>query len=130
MGRKYAPAYADIYLAHWEETAFHKTPLKPLLYFRICAFPEHVEEATSTLFSALRPRGYSRRFLGSIKAEVGQTFKDKYNTISTQPSGPTLVPQITTYSKDLGSLLGYLRFNFAGADSLESLRIVADEDPS
>ncbi|KAL3046040.1 hypothetical protein OYC64_004116 [Pagothenia borchgrevinki] len=34
MGHKYAPAYADIYLAHWEETAFIKLTLKPLLYHR------------------------------------------------------------------------------------------------
>ena len=34
MGRKYAPSYADIYLAHWEETAFTKLTIKPLLYFR------------------------------------------------------------------------------------------------
>ncbi|KAF3837287.1 hypothetical protein F7725_004751 [Dissostichus mawsoni] len=96
---------------------------------RICAFPEHVKEATSTLFSALRPRGYSRCFLRSIKAEVGITFKDKYNTISTQPSGLTLVPLITTYSKDLGSLLGDLRSNFEGAradsDALRQCRLIS-----
>ncbi|KAA8578201.1 hypothetical protein FQN60_007346 [Etheostoma spectabile] len=34
MGRKYSPSYADIYLAHWEETAFHQLTIKPLLYFR------------------------------------------------------------------------------------------------
>ncbi|KAA8579080.1 hypothetical protein FQN60_016035 [Etheostoma spectabile] len=34
MDRKYSPSYADIYLAHWEETAFHKLRIKPLLYFR------------------------------------------------------------------------------------------------
>ena len=34
MGRKYAPAYADIYLAHWEETAFQKLTHKPVLYLR------------------------------------------------------------------------------------------------
>ncbi|KAA8578587.1 hypothetical protein FQN60_001065 [Etheostoma spectabile] len=33
MGRKYSPSYVDIYLPHWEETAFHKLTIKPLLYF-------------------------------------------------------------------------------------------------
>ena len=34
MGRKYSPAYADIYLADWEESAFLKCPSRPLIYFR------------------------------------------------------------------------------------------------
>ena len=34
MGRKYSPAYADIYLADWEESAFLKCPSRPLLYYR------------------------------------------------------------------------------------------------
>lgn len=34
MGKKFAPAYANIYLAHWEESALASTPIKPKLYFR------------------------------------------------------------------------------------------------
>lgn len=34
MGRKYSPAYADIYMAEWEESAFQKCNLLPLLYLR------------------------------------------------------------------------------------------------
>ena len=34
MGRKYSPAYTDIYLADWEESAFLKCPSRPLVYFR------------------------------------------------------------------------------------------------
>ena len=34
MGRKYSPAYADIYLADWEESASLKCPSRPLLYYR------------------------------------------------------------------------------------------------
>jgi hypothetical protein len=34
MGRKYSPAYADIYLADWEESALLKCPSRPLLYYR------------------------------------------------------------------------------------------------
>ena len=35
MGRKYSPAYADIYLADWEESAFFKCPSRPLIYFSL-----------------------------------------------------------------------------------------------
>lgn len=34
MGRKYSPAYADIYLADWEQFAFHKCVTRPLVYLR------------------------------------------------------------------------------------------------
>lgn len=34
MGKKFAPSYANIYMAHWEETAFLKCPLLPLQYLR------------------------------------------------------------------------------------------------
>lgn len=34
MGRKYSPAYADIYMAEWERTAFLKCTKLPLVYFR------------------------------------------------------------------------------------------------
>ena len=71
----------------------------------------------------------SRTLTLSIKAEVGRTFKDKYKTISTQPSGPILVPLITIYSKDLGSLLGNLRSNFEGAradsDALRHCQLIS-----
>ena len=34
MGKKFAPAYANIYMAHWEETVFQKCPKLPTNYFR------------------------------------------------------------------------------------------------
>lgn len=34
MGKKFAPAYANIYMAHWEESVFPKCPLKPAQYLR------------------------------------------------------------------------------------------------
>lgn len=34
MGKKFAPAYANIYMAHWEETVFRKCPKLPSNYFR------------------------------------------------------------------------------------------------
>ncbi|KAE8280152.1 hypothetical protein D5F01_LYC22294 [Larimichthys crocea] len=193
MGRKYSPTYADIYLAHWEETVTQILPIKPLLYFRyldnifglwnntqenfleffnilnthhpkiklkynlqtftvefldirvffaesggqsktlatkvyfkdtdrhallhktsyhpkhtyrgliksqlirfhrICTFPGDVEEATCTLFGALRSRGYSGRFLRGVRVEVNSSINkyksDKANPA--RPSDPTLVP--------------------------------------
>lgn len=34
MGKRFAPAYANIYLADWEETVFLKCSKHPLHYFR------------------------------------------------------------------------------------------------
>lgn len=34
MGKKFAPAYANIYMAQWEETVFPKCEKRPLAYFR------------------------------------------------------------------------------------------------
>lgn len=34
MGKKFAPAYANIYMADWEDTVFPKCTKKPLVYFR------------------------------------------------------------------------------------------------
>lgn len=34
MGKRFAPAYANIYMAHWEESALSSTPIKPKFYFR------------------------------------------------------------------------------------------------
>lgn len=34
MGKRFAPAYANIYMAEWEETAFHKCKKLPKKYYR------------------------------------------------------------------------------------------------
>lgn len=34
MGKKFAPAYANIYMAEWEETLFQKCSHTPLVYYR------------------------------------------------------------------------------------------------
>lgn len=34
MGKKFAPEYADIFMANWEKGALSKCPLKPLIYLR------------------------------------------------------------------------------------------------
>ena len=214
MGRKYSPAYADIYLADWEESAFLKCPSRPLVYFRylddifglwdkserefhyflnilnshhpriklkhtlhlqqvpfldtvvffseakegyktlatkvyfkdtdrhsllfnssyhprhtfssiiksqlirfhrICSLPHHVEEATRTLFNALRPRGYSKRFLRTIKQEVAALFKPGRPDLPRKNNmEQRLIPLVTTFSHQLGPLSQAFKrhFNF------------------
>ncbi|KAL2077005.1 hypothetical protein ACEWY4_027398 [Coilia grayii] len=34
MGKRFAPSYANIFMADWEESALNNTPLKPLHFFR------------------------------------------------------------------------------------------------
>lgn len=34
MGKKFAPAYANIYMAHWERTLFQKLAHRPTIYYR------------------------------------------------------------------------------------------------
>ena len=198
MGRKYSPAYADIYLADWEESAFLKCPSRPLIYFRylddifglwdksetefnhfrrilnshhprinlkhtlhlqqvpfldtivfftetkdghktlatkvyfkdtdrlsllfntsyhprhtfssiiksqlirfhrICSLPHHVEEASRTLFKAVRPCGYSKRFLWTIKGEVTALFQPGRPVLPGKKNTEhRLIPFITTFS--------------------------------
>ena len=220
MGRKYSPAYADIYLADWEESAFLKCPSRPLLYYRylddifglwdksevefnqfihilnshhpritlkhtlhlqqvpfldtivfftetknghkslatkvyfkdtdrhsllfnssyhprhtfssiiksqlirfhrICSLPHHVEEATRTLFEALRPRGYSRRFLRTIKREVASLFqRDRTGDLPEKEKNTEqkLIPLITTFSHSLGPLHQAIKQHFNTAKHL------------
>ena len=215
MGRKYSPAYADIYLADWEESAFLKCPLRPLVYFRylddifglwdksevdfnnfiqilnshhpriklkhtfhlqqvpfldtivffteakeglktlatkvyfkdtdrhsllfsssyhprhtfssiiksqlirfhrICSLPHHVEEATRTLFQALRPRGYSKRFLRTIKHEVAALFQlGRPDLPRINNTEHKLVPLVTTFSRQLGPLNQAIKQHFNSA---------------
>lgn len=65
---------------------------------RICTQEKHVNEAIGIIFKALRPRGYSKRFLLTIKAEVN-------TMVATEPiHGRTnndgcIIPFVTTYSQ-------------------------------
>lgn len=60
-------------------------------FYHICTNPDDVEEATNTLFVALRHRGYAPRFLRGIKAEVSQQFQDTY-AHKKQKSNLQLIP--------------------------------------
>lgn len=222
MGRKYSPAYADLYLADWEEEAFRRCAELPVVYFRylddifglwagteqsfkqflevlnchhpkiklkcnlqwkrvefldtqvffipvaggkekslatkvhfkdtdrhallhkasyhprhtfrgliksqlirfhrICTFPDDVEEATSTLFSALKHRGYASRFLRKIKSEVKQQFHNNYE-YKEQFINKQLVPCVQTYSQHLHSFNLEVKTHFLEAQrNCEPLR--------
>lgn len=228
MGRKYSPAYADIYLADWEQSAFVKCPLQPLIYLRylddifglwdqseaafidffnilnshhpriklkytlnlheipfldtvvfftpagqgqkqlstkvyfkdtdrhsllfnssyhpqhtfrsiiksqlirfhrICSFPHHVEEATGVLFEALRPRGYSKRFLRTIKGEVATQFATgREATLQITTNECKLIPFVMTFSHHLGHFNKSIKQHFNSTQlqipSLASFKVI------
>ena len=78
---------------------------------RICSLEEDVEIATRTLFAALRPRSYSRRFLRYIKSEVRHTFT-AYNSKPRTKKQHPLIPFVHTYSTQLQSFNKRLKYNF------------------
>ena len=57
MGKRYAPSYANIFMAEWERTIFDKTPNLPLLYLRflddIFMIWTHGEEALEEFLQIL-----------------------------------------------------------------------------
>lgn len=221
MGRKYSPAYADIYMADWEKSAFQKCSKLPLLYLRylddifglwphslsdfkefiktlnnhhpkislqynlqqfkvefldtqvffsnfdsetkglatkvhfketdrhallfktsyhprhtyrgliksqlirfhrICTYKEDVEIATRILFTALKPRGYTCRFLRRIKSEVNRLFESSGEYTSNNNNMP-VISFVVTYSQQLVQLNSALKTNFNQAQSeIEELR--------
>ena len=83
-------------------------------FHRICSLPHHVEEATRTLFEALKPRGYSRRFLRTIKHEVAALFPSDRANFSGKDKNIKyqLIPLVTTFSRSLGPLHQAIRQHF------------------
>lgn len=57
MGKKFAPAYANIYMAEWERTVFPKCPKKTLIYLRylddIFGFWPHNQEDFNSFMETL-----------------------------------------------------------------------------
>ncbi|XP_068457745.1 regulator of G-protein signaling 3-like [Clinocottus analis] len=84
------------------------------LEIEICTLPEHVAEATSTLFSALRLRGYSKRFLRAVRAEVAGSFMGGSRSTPQPPAG-ALVPLVLTFSDSTQTLIKKVRVSFQGA---------------
>lgn len=97
-------------------------------FHRICTYPEDVEEATRTLFTALGPRGYSKRFLREIKAEVKQIFKNNGQYIKNQDDR-SIIPVVTTYSQTLFRLSSHLKTHFqqaqGGCDDLMTYKVIS-----
>lgn len=85
-------------------------------FHRICTYLSDVEEATSILFKALRPRGYSRRFLREIKQEVRTIFEVNGRYV-VEREAKEMIPVVTTYSQPLGRLGGQLRLHFQQAQA-------------
>nr|XP_029604681.1 uncharacterized protein LOC115190770 isoform X1 [Salmo trutta] len=82
---------------------------------RICTQGNHVQEATGILFKALRPRGYSKRFLRTIRAEVNNMFVTEPIHGRTSNDG-CIIPFVTTYSQSS------MRFNSIVKDHFEQTR--------
>lgn len=227
MGKKFAPAFANLYMCMWEETAFPKSKTKPLFYlrylddlfgiwgdsredflefvnilnshhpaisvtynlqtealefldtqvyfipregeskrvgtrvwfketdrhallyktsfhpkhtfaglvksqlirfYRICTDPSDVEKATRVLFQALRPRGYSRRSLRTIKAEVKGVFQ-REGHYQKEPNARTLIPFVAKFSETVLRFNSQIKTHFEQAKSenaaLETFRVIS-----
>lgn len=62
MGKKFAPAYADIYMSNWEETILPESPKKPTCFFRylddIWGIWQHSEEDFERFVAKLNSHDY------------------------------------------------------------------------
>jgi hypothetical protein len=70
MGKKFAPNYANIFMAKWEQEALEKCEKKPLLYLRylddIFIIWTHSEEEFQTFFNTLNQHHESIKLKSSI----------------------------------------------------------------
>ncbi|KAF7643633.1 hypothetical protein LDENG_00236130 [Lucifuga dentata] len=91
-----------------------------LRFHRICTRRGDFIQATKTLFSALRHRGYNRGFL-----------RKSYKTfLDTKPQQDiNIIPFVTTYSTSAVKVVGVVKNNFqniiAGTQTLEHHRVIA-----
>lgn len=79
---------------------------------RICTFECDVEQATLTLFAALRKRGYSRRFLRSIKAQVRFSFQTPLQDNMPTRNDSNLLPFVQTFHQRAANWNRQIRENF------------------
>ncbi|XP_057680612.1 uncharacterized protein LOC130908814 isoform X3 [Corythoichthys intestinalis] len=104
------------------KTSFHpKHTFKGIIksqlirFNRICTYQKDVEIATRTLFRALRPRGYTKRFLRQIKKEVREelgTIKQIKKNNKKSQKNTHLVPFVTTFSNLSRPIVMGLKKNF------------------
>ena len=97
MGKKFAPEYADIFMANWEEGALSKCPLKPLSYLRflddIFIIWPHSEEDFQQFFDILN----NHMATVKLKSTIHQTSIDFLDV--TIFKGPTFRKNQTLDSK-------------------------------
>lgn len=89
MGKKFAPEYADIFMANWESGALSKCPLQPLIYLRflddIFIIWPHSRSDFDTFFNILNTHMDTVKLKATIDSQTidfldvtiykGQTFK-------------------------------------------------------
>lgn len=96
---------------------------------RICTFEQDVEQATLTLFAALRKRGYSRRFLRSIKAQVRLSFQAPLQDNMLTRNNSNLLPFVQTFHLGVANWNRQIKENFTQlqeqTSQLQDFRFIA-----
>ena len=83
-----------------------------LIWFhRICTYKEDVETDTHILFSALKPRGYSTRFLRQVKSEVKELFESSREYTGNHNNEP-IIRLVVIYSHQLTPLNSKIKTHF------------------
>lgn len=97
-------------------------------FYRICSQEQHFNEATQILFNALRPRGYSKRFLRSIKADTLRELRQGSDG-PVEPDPGDFIPLITTFSERTTGLNVKIKNSFEYVQQsireLESFKIIS-----
>lgn len=128
MGKKYAPSYANIFMAEWERTIFQKTSLTPLIYKRylddIFMVWTHGRDTLSEFLSILNSDHPCIRLCAEI-SDTNINFLDI--TLFIRPQTPTVI-STKVYHKptDTMELLHHSSFHpkhtFAGIVKSQILR--------
>ena len=97
---KSTDTHALLYRSSYHPKHTYKGIIKSQLirYHRICTVEDDVESAIKTLFQALRPRGYSRTFLRTIKAEVKDSFRQGNRPGRGNKNMGNIIPFVSIFS--------------------------------
>lgn len=79
-------------------------------FHRICTDHKDFKDATAILFSALRSRGYARRFLRKIKSDTLHQLQHNITTVL--PNSKQVIPLITTFSNSSVQLNNKIKQQF------------------
>ena len=106
MGRAYAPAYANIFMAKWEKGAMDKSPLKPKLYLRylddIFVIWSHGIQAFWAFFHTLNNHHRTIK----LKPQINHTTIDFLDvTVFKVPNNPKLQTKVYFKPTDTHQLL-------------------------